>query len=34
LAELGYNGFIGHEFIPTSDPASGLAQAVRICEQN
>jgi sugar phosphate isomerase/epimerase len=32
LAEVGYQGFVGHEFIPTSDPVRGLAEAVRLCE--
>jgi hydroxypyruvate isomerase len=32
LSEIGYNGYVGHEFIPTADPARGLAEAVRICE--
>lgn len=32
LNEIGYHGFIGHEFIPTSDPVAGLAQAIRLCE--
>lgn len=30
LAELGYEGFVGHEFIPTGDPLAGLKEAVRI----
>lgn len=33
LDEIGYQGFIGHEFIPTHDPAQGLAQAIRLCER-
>ena len=32
LADVGYPGYVGHEFIPTRDPAEGLAQAVTICE--
>jgi len=32
LVEVGYSGYIGHEFIPTRDPARGLAQAVAVCE--
>jgi hydroxypyruvate isomerase len=31
LAEAGYEGYIGQEFIPTVDPARGLAEAVRVC---
>ncbi len=32
LAEIGYKGFVGHEFIPTRDPAGGLLQAVKTCD--
>lgn len=32
LVEVGYQGFVGHEFIPTSDPLAGLAAAVRTCD--
>jgi hydroxypyruvate isomerase len=31
LAAVGYEGFIGHEFIPTRDPLAGLKQAVAVC---
>ena len=31
LADAGYQGYVGHEFIPTRDPAEGLAQAISIC---
>jgi sugar phosphate isomerase/epimerase len=31
LADVGYSGFIGHEFLPTKDPLIGLRQAVGIC---
>jgi hydroxypyruvate isomerase len=31
LADSGYQGFVGHEFIPTRDPREGLQQAVEIC---
>lgn len=31
LADLGYDGFVGHEFIPTKDPMEGLREAVEIC---
>lgn len=32
LVELGYEGFVGQEFIPTGDPLEGLAAAVRLCD--
>jgi sugar phosphate isomerase/epimerase len=32
LAETGYTGYVGHEFIPTQDPMEGLRQAVAICD--
>lgn len=32
LLEIGYQGFVGHEFIPTRDPLAGLTQAVRLCD--
>ena len=32
LVETGYQGYVGHEFIPTRDPAQGLAQAIAICD--
>lgn len=31
LADLGYNGYLGHEFIPTRAPMDGLREAVKIC---
>jgi sugar phosphate isomerase/epimerase len=31
LVEIGYTGYVGQEFIPTKDPAEGLAQAVALC---
>jgi len=31
LLEIGYQGYVGQEFIPTKDPAEGLAQAVALC---
>ena len=34
LMETGYDGFVGHEFIPTADPLAGLAEAVRVCSLN
>ena len=32
LVELGYDGYVGHEFIPTRDPLTGLRQAVELCD--
>ncbi|RLS57817.1 MAG: hydroxypyruvate isomerase [Planctomycetota bacterium] len=32
LVQLGYQGFVGHEFIPTRDPLAGLTEAVNLCD--
>lgn len=32
LQEIGYQGFVGQEFIPTRDPYAGLKQAVELCD--
>lgn len=32
LVELGYTGYVGHEFIPTRNPLEGLRQAVELCD--
>jgi hydroxypyruvate isomerase len=32
LVDLGYDGYVGHEFIPTRDPLTGLRQAVELCD--
>jgi hydroxypyruvate isomerase len=32
LVEVGYQGYIGQEFIPTRDPLAGLEQAVTLCD--
>src|SRR5581483_1346129 len=32
LAQIGFTGYVGHEFIPTRDPAVGLREAVRVCD--
>jgi hydroxypyruvate isomerase len=32
LVEIGYEGFVGQEFIPTRDPLEGLRQAVALCD--
>ena len=30
--KVGYSGYVGHEWIPTRDPMTGLKEAVRICD--
>src|SRR5436190_9942241 len=32
LVEIGYGGYVGHEFIPTRDPLTGLREAVQLCD--
>ena len=32
LLEIGYEGYVGQEFIPTRDPLDGLRQAVALCD--
>lgn len=32
LKDINYQGFIGHEFIPTRNPEEGLRQAIQVCE--
>lgn len=32
LVEVGYQGFVGHEFIPTRDPKAGLREAIAVCD--
>jgi len=32
LVEIGYNGYVGQEFIPTRDPLVGLREAVTLCD--
>jgi len=32
IAETGYKGYVGQEFIPRRDPVASLNQAVRICD--
>lgn len=32
LVELKYAGYVGHEFIPTRDAKTGLAEALRVCD--
>ncbi|HTO02073.1 MAG TPA: TIM barrel protein, partial [Opitutus sp.] len=31
IAATGYQGFIGHEFLPTRDPLTSLREAVELC---
>ena len=31
IKDTGFKGFVGHEFIPTRDPLTSLAEGVRIC---
>lgn len=32
IAETGFDGFVAHEFIPTRDPLTSLAEAVALCD--
>ena len=32
LLQVGYTGYVGHEFIPVRDPMAGLQQAVSMCD--
>ncbi len=32
LLDIGYTGYVGHEFIPTKDPMVGLSEAVGLCD--
>ena len=32
IAETGFTGYVGHEFMPTRDPLDGLRQAVALCK--
>ena len=32
LVDVGYQGYVGQEFIPTGDPLAGLRQAVALCD--
>ncbi len=32
LVDIGYEGYVGHEFIPTRDPLVGLTEAVKLCD--
>jgi hydroxypyruvate isomerase len=32
LLDIGYQGYVGQEFIPTGDPVKGLRAAVQLCD--
>ena len=32
LVDVGYDGYVGHEFIPTRDPYQGLKEAFELCD--
>jgi hydroxypyruvate isomerase len=32
LVDVGYKGYVGHEFIPTREVATGLIEAVKVCD--
>lgn len=32
LVDIGYKGFVGHEFIPTRDPLEGIKEAIAACD--
>jgi sugar phosphate isomerase/epimerase len=32
LLEIGYEGYVGHEFIATRDPIEGLREAIELCD--
>ena len=32
LIECGYEGYVGHEYIPTRDALTGLREAVALCD--
>ena len=32
IADLGFQGYLAHEFVPTRDPLTSLAEAVTICD--
>jgi hydroxypyruvate isomerase len=32
LADIGYDGYVGHEYIPTRNPLQGLKEAVALCD--
>jgi hydroxypyruvate isomerase len=32
LLTIGYQGYVGQEFIPTREPIAGLRQAIQLCD--
>ena len=32
LVDIGYSGYVGHEFIPTRDCVTGLKEAIAWCD--
>jgi hydroxypyruvate isomerase len=32
IADLGFQGYLAHEFVPTRDPLTSLAEAVKLCD--
>jgi hydroxypyruvate isomerase len=32
LADLGFTGYVAHEFVPSRDPLSSLREAVALCD--
>jgi hydroxypyruvate isomerase len=32
LVDIGYQGYVGQEFIPTREPLQGLSAAVALCD--
>jgi hydroxypyruvate isomerase len=32
LVDVGYTGYVGHEYIPTRDAMTGLTEAVALCD--
>jgi hydroxypyruvate isomerase len=32
IADVGFSGYVAHEFIPTRDPLTSLADAVALCD--
>jgi len=32
LVDVGYDGYVGQEFIPTRDPYQGLKEAFELCD--
>ena len=32
IAETGFEGYVGHEFMPTRDPLKSLREAIALCD--